>query len=211
MNDTHIESATCEKFTEQEKTIINKNKRFFASNLKYISDMLNIINGNSIISIRIIEYFIVNYSIKYNTFYTISSNGHKSLFYVNREYKNQLNGYSKKYFDFFCRHKKIKYTFIDSKKKKITFLSSIGQINFFQWAIRYKIIKYITFHLAEIEYAMKKNCKKNKQNREIKRLLKNKEQLEIKKPQEGVVIKGDGSSIYGSKKKPLDEIKLNFS
>ena len=47
----------------------------------------------------------------------------------------------------------------------INFYSSIGQLNFFQWAIRNKVIKYVHLHLKEIEYDMKETSKKNKEKK----------------------------------------------
>ena len=84
-------------------------------------------------------------------------------FNVNIEYKNQLNGYSKQYFDPFCRKKKVIYCYKNNNGgENINFLSSIGQLNFFQWAIRNKIFKYVQIHLKEIEKDMKETSKKTK-------------------------------------------------
>lgn len=100
---------------------------------------------------------------KKNTIYKIKINGADSIFNVNIEYKNQLNGYSKQYFDPFCRKKKVIYCYKNNNGgENINFLSSIGQLNFFQWAIRNKIFKYVQIHLKEIEEDMKETSKKTK-------------------------------------------------
>lgn len=168
-----------EKFTTKEKDILNKNKNFYYTNKKYIDIMLDIINGESNISIRVLDWFVANFSKKNNTCYRIKISGRDELFYVNNEYKNQLNGYTKEYFDPFCRKNKLIYTYkiqIKDKssyqdtekgknKKEIKFISSIGQLNFFQWAIRNKIINYVERHLDEIEQDMKETSKKNKEKK----------------------------------------------
>ena len=161
-----FKSFTNEKFTSQEKDILEKNKKFFSADRKYVRAMLEIIDGNSDISIRILDWFVANYSKKNNTAYRIKINGVVNIFNVNIEYKKQLNGYSKQYFDPFCRKKKIIYSYKNNKStSEINFVSSIGQLNFFQWAIRNKVIKYVQLHLKEIEHDMKETTKLNKEKK----------------------------------------------
>jgi hypothetical protein len=103
---------------------------------------------------------------KNNIIYKIIINGTHSFFNVNIEYKNQLNGYSKQYFDPFCRKKKVIYTYRDNNGGNIiNFVSSIGQLNFFQWAIRNKVIRYVQRHLKKIEQDMKETSKLNKEKK----------------------------------------------
>jgi hypothetical protein len=180
-NDSDFKSASDDKFTVKEMDILEKNKKFFSTNRKYVDSMLEIINGESEISIRVLDWFVANYSKKNNTFYKIKNNGRDEFFYVNNEYKNQLNGYSKMYFDPFCRKKKVIYSYKSDDKSRgnndpsrgnndpadldINFLSSIGQLNFFQWAIRFKIIVYVRLHISEIEEDMKETSKKNREKK----------------------------------------------
>ncbi len=163
-----FKSANDEKFSTKERDILEKNKNFFSTNKKYINAMLEIINGESDISIRILDWFVANYSKKYNTCYKIRINGKDEFFYVNNEYKNRLNGYSKLYFDPFCRRKKVIYTYRSNDgSKEVTFISSIGQLNFFEWAIRNKIIKYVQMNIKQIEADMKETSKLNKEKKSI--------------------------------------------
>jgi hypothetical protein len=151
-----------EYFTQKEINILEKNKKFFAADRKYIDLMLKIINGESSLSIRVLDWFVTNYSKKYNTYYRIISNNRPEFFYVNNEYKNQLNGYSKQYFDPFCRKRKIIYTYIYTDgSPPVTFISSIGQLNFFQWAIHNKIIHYVKKHIGLIEHDMRDDMREN--------------------------------------------------
>jgi hypothetical protein len=168
-----------EVLNNKELSILDKNKKFFSADSKYVKIMLEIINGESAISIRLLDWFVSNYSKKWNTFYKIKIHSKIQLFYVHSEYKNQLHGYSKRYFDPFCRKnsKKIIYRYSENNKnnnknkKPITFLTSIGQLNFFQWAIRYKIIKYVQLHIKQIENDMKEVNKLSKERKKIMKEL----------------------------------------
>lgn len=125
--------------------------------------MLNIINGNSTISLRIIDWFTTNYSKKYFISYTINN----KRFNVYNDYKLQLKAYSKKRFDPFCRWDRISVPYND-----VEILTTIGQLNFFKWAIENKIIDYIEEHIKDIESDMNNrnsNSKANKGNSRKKR------------------------------------------
>jgi hypothetical protein len=155
-----------DKINEKGISILNKNKKFFSHDRKYIDSMLEIIKGESNISIRLLDWFVSNYSKKHNTTYTIKLNNIKTSFNVYTEYKNQLTGYSKDYFDPFCRKKKIKYYYKDrDDQNQIGFHTSIGQLNFFEWAIRNRIIIYVQNHLMDIEQDMRIRTKENKESK----------------------------------------------
>lgn len=161
-----FKSTTNEKFSSKEKDILERNRKFFSSNKKYVNAMLDIIDSRSNISIRVLDWFVANYSKKNDTKYRIKINGYESTFNVNIEYKNQLSGYSKQYFDPFCRKKKVIYCCKCSDSGEIIkFETSIGQLNFFHWAIKNKIIQYVEKHLEEIEEDMKKTSLINKEKK----------------------------------------------
>lgn len=114
--------------------------------------LLPIVNGNSDISLRIIDWFVTNYSKKNNTSYTIKdkSNGFLQQFIVFLGYKQQLRAYSKKQFDPFCRRERIAFYYMKNGESKHIY-TTVGQLNFFRWAIGYKIIDYIQKNLEIIE------------------------------------------------------------
>ena len=127
------------------------------------SKMLNIINGSSTISLRIIDWFTTNYSKKY--FITYINNNKR--FNVYNDYKLQLKAYSKKRFDPFCRWDRISIPY-----NNVEIMTTIGQLNFFKWAIQNKIIEYIETHITDIEHDMNNrnsNAKSNKQDSRKKR------------------------------------------
>lgn len=156
-----------QEFTIKEIDILNRIDRFFSYNYKYVKLMLPIIKQEDDISIRLLDWFVANYSKKHGTYYVQKMDGQKDIFYVHSMYKNQLKGYNKIYFDPFCRigGRKIIYKYYYNGTDNHKIITSIGQLNFFQWAIRNKVIDYVSRHIDEIEKDMKKTNKANKQRK----------------------------------------------
>jgi hypothetical protein len=131
-----------------------KNLMEFYKNRENIDKMMYIINGESKISLRIVDWFVTNFAKKYYTVFEIDSknpqNNHPIRFKVYNEYKLKLKAYSKKKFDPFCRWERITIPY-DSEKYMET---TIGQLNFFKWAIENKIIEYIKENYTMIEEDM---------------------------------------------------------
>ena len=65
-------------------------------------------------------------------------------------YKNQLKAYSKKLFDPFCRRERISFQIPGHD----AFLTTVGKLNFFRWAIEKDILNYIKGHQVDIEKEM---------------------------------------------------------
>ena len=120
--------------------------------------MLRIINGESRISLRIIDWFATNYAKKYFTVYQIPNTERRFKVYV--DYKLKLKAYSKKRFDPFCRWERITVPYKDGKYIQTT----IGQLNFFKWAIENNVIHYIEENYSNIEKDMnnRNSTSKNK-------------------------------------------------
>ena len=94
--------------------------------------ILPIINGESIVSLRLIDWFATNYSKKNYTVYTLKSkNGTEKRFKVYIDYKLKLKAYSKKRFDPFCRWERINIPY----DNECLIQTTIGQLNFFKWII----------------------------------------------------------------------------
>ena len=83
---------------------------------------------------------------------------------VFHSYKSQLKAYSKKKFDPFCRRDRILFK-IDKDHSVET---TIGQLNFFKWAISNLVTDYIQMNKNEIEYDMNSSLKLMKINSEKK-------------------------------------------
>jgi hypothetical protein len=139
--------------TTQKQLLLNNLMDFYktSSNLQ---KMMDIINGDSKISLRIVDWFVTNYAKKYFTVYEVPrivngtpSTTETSRFKVFHEYKLKLKAYAKKNFDPFCRWERIQIPYDDYSSMETT----IGQLNFFKWAIENRILEYIHAHYAEIE------------------------------------------------------------
>lgn len=116
-----------------------------------LHQMMSIINGESKISLRIVDWFVTNYAKKYYTIYELNPNStNKRRFKVYNDYKLKLKAYSKRRFDPFCRWERITIPYDNTNCMETT----IGQLNFFKWAIEHDIIDYIATNYNEIEKDM---------------------------------------------------------
>ena len=121
-------------------------KFYYADNYNKLDIIIPIINGHSPISLRLIDWFVTNYSKKYFTTYKVND----KRFQVYTEYRLKLKAYKKKRFDPFCRWDRINFPYKDD----LHILTTIGQLNFFQWAVNNNIIEYITYNKEIIEQDM---------------------------------------------------------
>jgi len=109
--------------------------------------ILPVVEGNSPISLRLIDWFVTNYAKKHNNVITHKVNNNVIHFNVYLSYRSQLKAYSKQLFDPFRRRERI--TFIFDNKNSIE--TTIGQLNFFRWVIQNNIIEYVEQNLKAIE------------------------------------------------------------
>ena len=140
-----------------------------------MSKMLTIINGESTISLRIVDWFATNYSKQYYITYNIDD---KDRFKVYVDYKLKLRAYSKKRFDPFCRWDRISVPYKDGQYIQTT----IGQLNFFKWAIENNVIEYIRENYSAIEIDMnnRNSTSKRQHNPEsINKTRKKREELSV--------------------------------
>lgn len=143
----------------------------YQSLCKYFEDnqmnqeLLTTLDKKDGLSLRLIDWFITNYSKKNNIYYLIyrtsngtltlnESNSIHSQFNVYQSYKSQLKAYSKKKFDPFCRRERIIFS---SQLGNIE--TTIGQLNFFKWAINNMVIEYINTYKQDIEDDMNQSLK----------------------------------------------------
>jgi hypothetical protein len=142
----------------------------FYENHDNMKTIQTIVNGESKISLRIIDWFVTNYAKKYDTQYVIRMRTgilkdliEDCVFKVYHRYKLQLKAYSKRRFDSFCRWDRISIPCLsrDSmlcsgspSNEECLMETTIGQLNFFKWAIDNRILDYIEQNYAEIEKDM---------------------------------------------------------
>ena len=172
---------------------------------KNIIKFKNIVENKSKISLRLIDWFVTNFSKKNQTMYPIREYKDKEensktnqtetnsntdnaepimfsdYFCVFSNYKGQLKSYHKRNFDPFCRNIRIHF-YYDNNNFIIT---TVGQLNFFKWAIENNILNYIEQNVKVIEEDMNlianiknksvsnKSCKKKTNITEKNKTVKN--------------------------------------
>ncbi len=145
--------------------------RFFKKcPIEMIKKMVDIINADSIISLRVLEWVVT----KSNKKAVNIKIGNNEYFSINIMYKAQLKSYKKKNFDPFRRDRKFYYNYdSDNEDKKV--LTTLGQLNFFKWAVSNNIIDYVEKHYEDINRSMINYNKEEK----IKKTEKKKKKVEI--------------------------------
>lgn len=133
--------------------------------------LLNILDPKNIISLRTIDWFITNYSKKYNII--LSNNDNRFVVFL--DYKSQLKAYSKKYFDPFCRRDRIEFNVYDKDKIETT----VGQLNFFRWIIQNNILEHLNKNLQTIELDMHNSLKTAYSDKSVLKTRKKRHELSI--------------------------------
>lgn len=138
----------------QSDVLLNKLLNFYSKDSNF-DKMITIINGTSAISLRIVDWFVTNYSKKNYIVYMISKDNKMEKVNVYNDYKLKLKAYSKKKFDPFCRWDRINVPYKEDKFIQTT----LGQLNFFKWTIENQILEYIETNYKIIEADMNlRNC-----------------------------------------------------
>lgn len=143
----------CSSNLNTQNDLLLKNLMEFYARRENLQKMMMIINGDTQISLRIVDWFVTNYAKKYYTVYPLPDQRDPTETYrfkVYNDYKLKLKAYSKRRFDPFCRWERISVPYDDEKTMETT----IGQLNFFKWAIENRIVDYIDNNYATIEADM---------------------------------------------------------
>ena len=166
------------QYSTQNVLLMNKMMEYYNKD-NNIEKILPIINGESPISLRLIDWFVTNYSKKNYTILNLKDSfGKDKRFKVYMDYKLRLKAYSKKRFDPFCRWERINIPY----KNNTSIQTTLGQLNFFKWALENKIIEYITKNVTIINNDMnKRNSTAKNTKRDIKasKTRKKREELSI--------------------------------
>ena len=99
------------------------------------------------------------------------------------DYKLNLKAYSKRRFDPFCRWERITipYNGTEEDKSKNTHIqTTIGQLNFFKWALENKVVQYIENNYSDIEADMNnRNSTSKRKTNNSQKTRKKREELSI--------------------------------
>ena len=140
----------------QEQWVLYRLERFY-SNPHHLQRVRDILNGTSTLSLRLIDWFVTNYAKKFNVAYLTKNQKHVIVYL---SYKSHLKAYSKKMFDPFCRWKRIKFQDIET---------TVGQLNFFEWAITDEILDYLERHKDAIHADMESRLHEEKEASDSKK------------------------------------------
>lgn len=145
------------KIPDSKDLLMSSLSKFYNAR-NHISMILPIIDSQSAVSLRVIDWFVTNYSKKFNVVITKEMNKNIVHFNVYLSYRSQLKAYSKQLFDPFRRRDRITFMY-DNNEHSIE--TTIGQLNFFRWVLQNDILSYIEKNLSEIEKDMIRTQKDN--------------------------------------------------
>jgi hypothetical protein len=162
--------------SNKQNMLVQSLEHFFTqkpNHKKHMSDFLELVQKGAQISLRVIDWFVTNYSREHDIIISnpSESNPTSSTAFINvhESYKQQLKAYSKRQFDPFCRRKRINFHYEENQngqKKIMKIKTTVGQLNFFKWAIENNIIQYVRENIKDIEESMRAYVR---QQREEKR------------------------------------------
>ena len=149
-------------------SIISKKELLFNSLTNFymkednFETFINILNSKEkeIVSLRLLDYLCTKYCKTNTVIYNLPDNKGKINLY--NSYKNQLKAYSKKFFDPFCRQKRLIINTVTFKWREYTeesisdteIVTTVGQLNFFRWFIDNKILDYALSNIKFIDADM---------------------------------------------------------
>ncbi len=163
----NISIKACKNITSKQALLIIPITKYF-SNKYFLNKLITVLKGESI-SLRLIDWFVTNYCKKFNVMYNLnefvdnyiekellkkSAMSFDNYILVHNNYKGQLKAYSKKNFEPFCMRNRIRFYYDYNKY----FITTVGQLNFFKWAIENNIINYIKKNIKDVENDMNLRC-----------------------------------------------------
>jgi hypothetical protein len=144
---------------------------FYQKNPDKRAVLYEIVTGDSLLSLRVIDWFVTHYAKAFNIVYWIDDTEKRLYeqpvagsqfrkFNVYLDTRAQLKSYTKLHFDPFRRHERISFVLENEPYLKVI-ETTVGQLNFFRWALQNHLLEYIQNHLADIEDHMATYQKKS--------------------------------------------------
>jgi hypothetical protein len=154
--DKDLRKSKKTKIIDSKDLLMISLSRFYSTKTN-INKIIPLIEQKSEISLRLVDWFVTNYSKKNNTVITRERQGNIIHFNVYLSYRNQLKAYSKEKFDPFRRNEHIVFYYDVDKFIETTH----GQLNFFRWIIQNDVLEYIKDNMEVIENDMLITQKQN--------------------------------------------------
>jgi len=178
----------------------------FYENRTHLKRMVSIINGESRISLRIVDWFVTNFAKKYFTVYDIPNHMNQLVrFKVYNEYKLKLKAYAKIRFDPFCRWERITIPYDNENYMETT----LGQLNFFKWAIENQIIDFIETNYAIIENDMNSRNSTSRRKLTPDNLAKMENEVDFSDETQKGAYHGTMTDINGKTRKRREELSIS--
>ena len=126
--------------------------------------LIPIITKKTKVSIRLIDWLCTNYSKQHQVSYhwKDEKKGISRIFNIHSEYKQTLKSKSRKMFDPFRRGERIFFELDDT-----SYETTMGQILFFLWADRFKVLTFLTENAKAVEEHMAEMQERGKKRRRV--------------------------------------------
>jgi len=135
-------------YATQREVLLDRLVNYFSKDdFAALDKVLPIINREDEVSLRLVDWFVTNYAKKTLTTY-LNHSGRR--FVVHNEYKLRLRSYKKRQFDPFCRWDRIEIPY----RNDTVVTTTVGQLNFFKWALENEVIDFIRENQKTIEADM---------------------------------------------------------
>ena len=167
------DSQTRKRKIHCKQELIIMSLQSFYSTRKDLDEIMELLQGTSIISLRLIDWFVTNYAKRHAIGYILG--GQEYMVYMS--YKSQLKAYSKKLFDPFCRRERIMFSLPGTEQ----FVTTVGKLNFFRWAIEKNVIEYLKKHREVIEAEMNTHMKQLSRSRSTRNTTNSSNETEVPK------------------------------
>lgn len=161
--------ATPKSIMSRQDVLLASLRLFYTAHPEHLGVMAQVVRKSKpYVSLRILDWLVTNYAKKKNITYVVDREDGPAAFNMHLEYKSQLRAYSKRFFDPFRRRGRVAFG-----PRKTT----VGQLNFFRWAILNGVVAYGADHAKEIEADMIRSkrdrmpteCDKKARRRELSR------------------------------------------
>jgi len=126
------------------KELLMSSLQAFYKDKNFAAIVKEVIEGRTVLSLRVLDWLVTNYSKKNTVNYAYDG---VQIYDIHSHYRNQLKAYSKKLFDPFCRRDRVIIP-------EISIETTIGQLNFFRWAIKTGVLPYACGNIRQIEEDM---------------------------------------------------------
>lgn len=161
------ESVSLERLSEKQEKLYRELRAFY-SDTHHVSNTIRPLadERHPTLSLRLINCLTTQFAESKKTKYVLTAGGDVIDYWPNKHlekgdsivcvyssYQLQLRKFGKRMFDPFRRRFRVPWELVDSS----VFMTTIGQMNFFSWAIRMGVIKWCEMHKDEIETFIREN------------------------------------------------------